>query len=311
MKTARKNVYEIITSRIIEKMESDGLAPWHKPWKSGCAGGSGAYCRPVNLATGKAYRGINTMLLGWTGFSSKYWMTYKQAKKLGGHVNKGAASEMVVFWKPVWKDVEDKETGEVKQERRFILRYYRVFNLDQCTIPEDKLPEDAKPAETEPADADKINSFEAIESCEATVAGMPKAPVIRHSNGGAYYLPSDHLVNMPKQDDFNGAPEYYSTLFHELAHSTGHKNLLNRKGVAESNGFGSDRYSKEELIAEMTAAFLCADHNIENNTIDNSAAYVKSWVKRFKDKPRMVVIAAQQAEKAARWIKGEKIKSDN
>jgi antirestriction protein ArdC len=274
------NVYEIITDQILEKLKK-GVVPWHKPWSVSHGG------RPKNLVSGKAYRGINPMLLAFSGYDSPYWLTYKQAAKLGGNVKKGSKSTMVIFWKPLEK--ENADTG--KTEKHFMLRYYRVFNSDQCEgveVPETKKPEAKK--------------FKPIKECEKTVARMPKAPAINHGGDRACYMPSSDQINMPKKTAFDQPAAYYSTLFHELSHSTGHGKRLDRKGVTDLCGFGATNYSKEELTAEMGAAFLCAENGIENATIDNSAAYIDNWSEKLKDQPRMVIEAAGKAQKAADYI---------
>lgn len=271
------NVYEIITGRIIEKLEQ-GTAPWCKPWTGGEM--------PRNLVTGKAYRGINLFLLNMANYTSPYWLTFNQCREKGGCVKAGAKATPIVFWNI--SKVKDEETDEEKKIP--LLRYYNVFNAEQCeglNIPQ--LEQETR-------------EFAPIEVCMMTIAAMPKAPRIQHEQPKAYYVPSMDYVNMPKPESFNSAEEYYSVLFHELTHSTGHVSRLNRKGINVNNGFGSSDYGKEELIAEMGTAFLCGCTGIENRTLDNSASYVAGWLKAIKEDKKIVITAAAAAQKAADYI---------
>ena len=180
------------------------------------------------------------------------------------------------------------------------LRYYSVFNVSQCEgIPADKIP--------------GLNGIShehcPILEAERIVANMPKRPEIRHGGGRACYSPAFDRVDMPKAESFRSGEDFYSVLFHELTHCTGHESRLNRKGVAGSDGewsaFGSTPYAREELVAEMGAAFLSGHAGIVERTLNNSAAYVQSWLQRLKDDARLVVQAAAQAQKAADFILGK------
>uniref|UniRef100_A0A6M3IIM7 DUF1738 domain-containing protein n=1 Tax=viral metagenome TaxID=1070528 RepID=A0A6M3IIM7_9ZZZZ len=272
-------VYEIITEKIIEKLEN-GEIPWVKPWA-----GTGY---PVNLVSKKEYNGINVFLLACQGYSSPYWLSFKQCQDLGGHVRKGEKSTMVVFWKQFTVTNEDEEKTIP------LLRYYRIFNIEQCDgIGPKKIPV-----------TDINQEFQPISAAEAIVTGMQKRPDIRYREQRAYYHPKDDFVNMPKKESFQKEEFFYSVLFHELGHSTGHEKRCGRKKFEEWAPFGSESYSKEELVAEMTAAFLCGRCQIEQQTIDNSAAYIKGWLGKLKNDPKMVVLAAAQAQKAANYITG-------
>jgi antirestriction protein ArdC len=280
-------VEDVITERIIEKLES-GVVPWHRPWAGGEA--------PKNLITKKEYRGINVFMLSCACYSSPFWASYKQITELGGTVTKGEHGYPVVFWKFIDAKEKDETGKDVKKSIPF-LRYYTVFNVEQTSgIDETKIPELAI----------KYNQLEKLEQCENLVMAMPKRPEILHQEQRAYYRPSADCVNMPKMETFNNSEEYYSTLFHELTHSTGHETRLNRRGSDVVRHFGDKEYSKEELIAEMGAAFLCGHCQIENRTIDNSAAYIKSWLSKFKDDKKMVVYAGAAAQKAVDFILGRK-----
>ncbi len=276
------DVYQIITDRIVQQLEN-GVVPWHKPWKAGAHGW------PKNLVSKREYRGVNVFLLSCTDYELPYWVSYKQSKQLGGHVSKGEKSTLVVFWK--WYDREDLESG--KAVKIPVLRYYNVFNVAQCDGLESKLP---------PVDDEPSEPFKPIDACERIVSEMPQAPSLNHGMIGAFYRHSDDSVNMPPCDRFEKPQAYYSTLFHELTHATGHEKRLKRPGIVEPSRFGSGTYSKEELVAEMGAAFLCGHAGIDNATIDSSASYIDGWLKRLKDDKRLVVHAAANAQKAADFI---------
>jgi len=280
--TSRRNVYEIVTEQIIRQLEQ-GVAPWHKPWRTD---------PPCNLISGKPYRGINTFLLATQGYGSRFWLTFNQANKLGGHIRKGEKSSIVTFWNVGEEKTVRDADGNERKSRPFLLRYYRVFNIEQTEGIADKLGlGNASP---------RVAS---IEQCESIVAGMPNPPVMQQ-DARAWYRPSTDTVGIPSRNAFNSVEEYYSTLFHELTHSTGHSKRVGREGVEQLNTFGSESYSKEELIAEMGAAMLCGVTGIERKTLPNSAAYLRSWIDVLKSDSRMVVSAASQAQKAADYIQG-------
>lgn len=277
------NVYEIVTKKIIEKLEA-GTIPWKKPWQSGGL--------QKNLVTKKPYRGINQFLLDLSGYSTPYWLSYKQAKNLGGNVRKGEKSQVIVFWN--W--VKNKKTDEEYP----IFRYYNGFNLDQCDGL-DKIKTDL----TVEMEETKLN-FNPIKECEIVVNNWKGKPPIKHKGNRACYFPWQDKINMPDKEKFKTVQEYYSTLYHELTHSTGHEKRLNRPGIVDANKFGSHDYSKEELVAEMGASFLAQETGIDNITIDNSAAYIASWLKKLRSNPKFVVEAAAKAQKAVDLILGVK-----
>lgn len=281
------DVYQIVTDQIISLLES-GTVPWRQPW----TGGSDNY--PRNLRTGKPYRGVNVFLLAVTawqqGYESRYWLTFKQAQERGGKIRRGEKSTLVVFWKQL--EVEDKQTGEAKKVP--CLRYYRVFNVEQC----DGL-------EVPDATGHDPLDFQPINAAQQIVTGYPQGPTIEHHGGKAYYRPSEDTVAMPEPERFGSAEAYYNVLFHELTHSTGHAARLARlEGTPAA--FGTADYSKEELIAEMGAAFLSAYAGIITDTVENSAAYIQGWLKKLRDDKRLVVSAAGAAQRAADWILGER-----
>jgi antirestriction protein ArdC len=281
-----KSVYEIVTERILEKLEQ-GTVPWHKPW----AGGG---C-PQNLVSGKEYRGVNVWLLGSQDFSSPYWLTFKQAKQLGGSVRKGERGTPCILWKWINRSDENAETGETETKQIPLIRYYNVFNAEQCDgISHARL--EAQQDEPEP--------FNPIESAERIVASYPKPPSISEDGrGAAYYRPSTDSIHMPEQETFDSEAHYYATLFHEMTHSTGHESRLARTGVTNRIRYGSHEYSQEELVAEMGAAFLAAEAGIDSEAlVDNSASYVASWMERLRSDPKLVVLAGAQAQRAVDHI---------
>ena len=281
-----QKIYDLITDRIITLLEK-GVIPWRKPWDAA----SGA---PRNLVSGKAYRGINAMLLCSLGFNSPWFVTFNQAKALGGAVKKGAHGFPVVFWKFLEASTapEDDEEQAGGRDRVPLLRYYTVFNLEQTEgITAGKIP------------AAEPRHFDPIEACERIVAEMPQRPEIRHTTEArAYYRPSTDTVTMPLRESFHSAAEYFSTLAHELVHSTGAPSRLARKSLEDWAPFGTADYSREELVAEMGAGFLCAHAGIASATLENSAAYIQNWLQVLKDDRRAVIVAAGQAQKAADFI---------
>ena len=283
-----KSVFEIVTERILERLEA-GTVPWHKPW-------SGGGC-PQNLVSGKEYRGVNIWLLGSQDFTSPYWVTFKQAKQLGGTVRKGERSTPCVLWKWINRSREDSETGESETKQIPLIRYYSVFSVDQC----DGLSH--KRLETE---LDEPEPFNPIEAAEAIVASYPDAPPIsQDGRGSAYYRPATDSIHLPERESFETESAYYSTLFHEMTHSTGHESRLARPGVSNPIRYGSHEYSQEELVAEMGAAFLLAEARIDSDSLtNNTAAYVASWLKALKNDPKLVVLAGAQAQKAVDHITG-------
>lgn len=273
------DVYQEVTDKILNALEN-GVVPWRKPWK----GGAGSF--PQNMASKKQYRGINVLLLMMEDYDSPNWVTYKQARSQGGHVKKGEKGTRIVFWKFLEK--EDKE-GEKKKIP--MARSYTVFNTEQC----EDLEEEDK--ETE-------HVIVGPEAAQNLVDAWSEKPEVRHGGGRAYYIPTSDLVRMPNRQRFDDQNEYYSTLFHEFVHSTGHTDRLSREGVTKTAMFGSHEYSKEELVAEMGAAFLSAKTGI-NNTLNNSAAYIKGWLIKLQSDKRLLLSAASQAQKATDYITGD------
>jgi len=274
----RGSVYFQITERIITLLEQ-GIIPWRKPWHTEAG-------LPRNLITQKPYRGINVFLLHAMGYESPYWLTYRQAQALDGNVRKGEKAAPVVFWKQL--EIADRQTGEPGKIP--LLRFYHVFNVAQC----DGLKNIPKPPVATPLDPPS--------KPDEIVAFMPRRPEIKHGLRKAYYSLNEDIVAMPDRAQFETEAAYYATLFHELAHATGHASRLNRSTLTKSAGFGSDPYCKEELVAEMAAAFLCGHAGIVNDTIENSAAYLHGWLAQLRQDKTLIVQASASAQKAADYI---------
>jgi antirestriction protein ArdC len=287
------DVYQVITNRLIEKLEA-GCVPWRKPWRS-----LGA---PRNLVSKKFYRGINVWLLTVQGYTSPYWATIRQINELGGAVRKGEKATPVVFWRIYLDGVEikageqepEEEEAQEHGKRRFVLRYFSVFNTEQCDLPAAIMEKLAVPEQQQ---------HDPIEACEKILAGMPNPPEIVHAGDKAFYSPVTDRVTMPPRGLFESAEEYWATLWHECGgHATGHPKRLNRDSIKEAAPFGSATYSLEECIAEMAAAYLCGIAGIENRTLDNSAAYLAGWLARLRNDRKFIVHAAAQAQKAVDYV---------
>ncbi len=270
------NVYEVVTERIVEAL-SKGVVPWRKPWSS---------LMPRNLVSGKEYRGVNILLLQSTPFLSPYWLTYRQAKALGGTVKRGVRGCPVVFFARREAEERDGRTREC-----FILRYFTAFNLEQTEGIE-------APALAQPT------HFNPIEKCEQVLATYKSPPRIEHGGSQACYFPAHDRVQLPPRGAFDRSEDYYATLFHELAHSSGASHRLGRKGVVDAARFASHAYSVEELVAEIGAAFLCAHTGISPLTFDQSTSYIWFWTSKLRLEPRMIVEASSQAAKAVDLILG-------
>jgi antirestriction protein ArdC len=276
--TPMTTAYQIITDRILALLEQ-GTVPWHKPWDS-------AMGLPRNLFSQRAYRGINVWLLTAMGYASPFWATFHQVKAAGGTVRKGERGVPVVFWKVY--DHEDIDTGT--PEKRFVLRQYTVLNaaqLDGVAVPEITI---------------LAHRFTPIERCAQLLDAMPHRPAIIHGHQRAFYTPATDTLHLPSPGCFQSPEVYYATVWHEVTHATGHPSRLNRSTLTDLCLFGDPTYAKEELVAEMGAAYLCGVCGIANTTIENSAAYLQSWMAVLRHDPTMLVYAAAQAQKAADYI---------
>lgn len=228
--------------------------------------------------SGKPYRGVNALLLSTLGRESPWWLTFRQAQQLGGTVRRGEHGIRVIFWKL------RTETDDEDEKRPPILRTYTVFNLEQCegiTAPS-SLPE-------------------RVAALDSIATNMPAPPLITNGAAASYNDATD-TVTLPALCSFETAEGYYATLFHELVHATGHRERLNRSWVNGKHSFGSTEYAREELVAEIGAAFLCGEVGIMPRTIENSAAYIQSWLRVLGENPGMLVQAAGAAQKAADYV---------
>ena len=271
------DIFKMITDRVIAQMES-GEIPWEKPWISA------GQC--ISHTTGKPYSLLNQMMLNRPG----EYVTYKQCIEEGGHVRKGEKSSMVVFWK--WLKVMDDETQEEKEVP--MLRYYNVFHIDQCegiaAKYQQEMPENAQPD----------NTAETIITDYISRSGVK---VVHKQGDRAYYRPSTDTITLPMIQQFNSTSEYYSTLYHEAVHSSGHHTRLDR--LDKTAFFGTEQYSKEELIAEIGAAALVNHCGIEtDHSIRNNAAYIQNWLQVLRNDKRFIVSASAKAEKAVYMILG-------
>jgi antirestriction protein ArdC len=286
----QRDIYQEVTDRILELLDQ-GTVPWRQPIRR-TAHGDGF---PKSISTKRRYRGINVFLLAATawakGYESSYWYTFHQAKACGGQVRKGERSTLVVFWKQY--ATQDRETGE--EINVPVLRHYNVFNAAQIegVVPPDGIP----PAEPTPP-------FEPLAEAEQIVAGYQSPPAIEHVGNRACYLPLADRIEIAPPERFVDREGYYVTLFHELVHSTGHASRLHRDIGRQLSPFGSPDYSKEELVAELGAAFLAAAAGISPPTIEQSAAYIDGWRKKLADDKKLVVQAAGLAQRAADRILG-------
>lgn len=273
------DVYQIVTDRIIGMLEQ-GKIPWDRPW-------TGAGNLAIKHTSGKPYSLLNQMLLGNPG----EYLTFNECTRLGGKVRKGAKASIVVFWKML--DRTEEKDGKIKVKQIPYLKYMNVFHIDDCEGIEPKHYENT------------LREFNPIDKAEDVIAGYLARSGVRleHINQGrAYYSPEADKVVLPIKEQFKGEAEYYSTAFHELTHSTGHKDRLDRI-VAGSFSFGDETYSKEELVAEIGSASLMNMLCIETEgSIRNNAAYIQSWIKALRNDKRLIVSASSKASKAVEMI---------
>ena len=280
-------VYEVITARILDMLRR-GRIPWRRPWKALRASGAQ---RPRNI-TGNLYRGANWFLLGMLPFTNPVYLTYKQAQALGGCVRKGEQGFPVLFWKILEVTEENATDPDQIGKKIPFARYYTVFNVEQCdglNVPVPEAPE--APLE-----------FDAITDAEAIWEDMPQKPALTYGGDRACYSPAFDEIRMPPRKAFPTAEGFYETLFHEAGHSTGHASRLNRKEITGGIYFGSQDYSLEELVAELTAAFLCSEAGIDQPVMSNQVAYLQSWLEKLTKEPQAFVTAAARAQKAADFI---------
>jgi antirestriction protein ArdC len=280
-KSHAPDVYQIVTDRITTLL-SAGVVPWRKGWTT-----TGL---PKNLYTGKTYRGINPWLLTCAGFSSPYWLTYRQAQERGGNVRKGEKSSIAVFWKMYQRKEGTQPNGQDVTRMLPVLRYYNVFNVEQCDGIDAPIVQ-ARTFEHEP-----------IAAADALWDGWTDKPALLHRGNAAVYRRHTDRIIMPPREQFETPEDYYSVLFHEGTHATGHESRLARPTLTKGSKFGSQTYSKEELVAELGSAYLCGFCGIGERTLENSAAYIASWLQELKSDKTLIVHAAANAQKAADHI---------
>jgi antirestriction protein ArdC len=289
---AKFDLYQKVTDTIIEALEA-GVAPWARPWsdRPGDAARNGVH---VNRASNRPYSGVNVWLLEWDrwvrGFTSNEWLTFKQAKKLGGSVKKGERSSMIVFWKIIKKTETDPVTGEDKKVTIPLLRYYNVFNIEQC---EGIAPREERTEVEEVADLPEDERVAMVEEFIAATGAD-----IRTGGNRACYSPMHDTITLPEFGRFNCGGAYYATALHELVHWTGAKKRLDR---LEWASFGSESYAKEELVAELGSAFLCTEFGIEAGL--QHAEYIGNWIKALQNDKKLIFAASSRATKAATYLK--------
>lgn len=280
-----KSVYEMVTDRIINQLEQ-GVIPWQKPW-------TGVRSGAFNRISKKPYSLLNQMLLQHEG----EYATFKQWQDLGGHVRKGEKSEIVCFWKIQPVEEEHEDGTKITKQIPF-LRYYNVFHISQVDG-------------VEPLQTDDLNDIEPIEKAENVLRDywIRENITVEHKAGDdAYYSPSRDLIRLPLFEQFTDTNEYYSTAFHESVHSTMKESRCNRAEDRKGKlvAFGSEEYSKEELVAEIGSASLLNIIGIETNkSFRNSSAYIQGWLSKLRNDVKFIVSASNKAEKAVKYILGE------
>lgn len=277
----KRDLYQSVTDRIVAQMES-GTMPWEKSWHSAGA------AIPMNAVTNRPYSGIN-VLLYWAsaeaGYARPRFLTYKQAQEAGGNVRRGEHGMKVYYFKPLL--VADKASGEEKEIP--MLREYTVFNVSQC----DGLPDRVSNGEyVAPRNQDQREA-------DADAFIRSTAADFREGTGKPCYIPSRDFISMPAFSSFTSKTAFYNVAFHELTHWTGAKHRLERDF---SGRFGTHAYALEELVAELGAAFLCAEFGFD--VVSQSASYLESWLKACKENPRAIFAAASKASKAAEYLRG-------
>lgn len=289
MKKEKFDVAKMVTEKILEALDKN-IVPWRKTWNYNGDGFK-------NIRSKKEYSGVNVLLLSMStnasGYNSNLWMTYKQCSELGGNIKKGSKATTVVYYRILESNTGDKDKDGNDIKKRFpLLKYYNVFNLNQTeNIPEEKLPKnDEEKKEIKP-----------IEECEKVIKGYKDCPEI--NVGKPAYIPALDKIKMPTIQSFEDKSYYYSTAFHEFSHSTGSKNRLNREGVANFDQFGSEKYSLEELISEISATFLSNKCGLDSEKLfENSISYISHWKEKLSKEPKLIIQASSKAQKATDYI---------
>jgi antirestriction protein ArdC len=287
----RSDVYERVTNQIVSELEK-GVRPWMQPWSDEHA--AVRITRPLR-ANGIPYRGINVVML-WSeavakGYASPVWMTFKQAQELDAYVRKGEHGSLVVYASSVTRTARDDNTGEESEREIPFMKGYTVFNVEQI---------EGLPAQYYAKPEPRIDPVQRIAHAEAFAAATGAA--ISHGGTMAYYTVTADRVQMPPFETFRDAVSYYATLIHELTHWTRHPSRLDRD--LGRKRWGDEGYAMEELVAELGAAFLCADLGLAPEQRDDHAAYIASWLKVLRDDKRAVFTAASHAQRAADYLHG-------
>lgn len=284
-----KSVYQIVTDRVLEEMKK-GVIPWQRPWH-------GIMDGAVSYETLRPYSFLNQLLLGKPG----EWLTWNYIHQHGGSVKKGAKSGLITFWKTYVAGRDEDETAEEEKdgkapEKRWVLRYYRAYHIEDVVGIESKLAKIAK--------ADR--QVEPIDAADKVVQGYigrnrPLRLEVEACNR-ACYSPSRDVVTVPLLEQFDLPEQFYGTLFHELGHSTGHPSRLNRNDGMKGH-FGDSDYAKEELVAELTSAMVCDHLELDcEKAFKNTVAYLQNWMQALENDERLIVFAASRAEAAAKYI---------
>ncbi|MFD0795481.1 ArdC family protein [Mucilaginibacter litoreus] len=287
-----KDTYQEVTDAVIEQLKKGNIV-WRCSWNE-----TGF---PTNVTTGVSYRGWNVFWLNFhtmlKGYQTPRYITFKQAQHLGGTIRKGESGVKIVYWASIKTGTAEDVAGdplsidEASVRSRMVPKVYTVFNVEQTEGVE--FPEVLGSNHT---------TIGKIEACEEVIRNMPNPPALNLQGQYPVYYPLRDEVSVPDKQNFNSCEEYYCALYHELAHSTGHQKRLGRKEIIEPNKFGSEPYSREELTAELTAAFLCGITGVGQQTLENSAAYLQGWLKALKNDKSLILKAAGQAQKAADYI---------
>lgn len=289
--TARPDFYARITADIVAQLEA-GVRPWHQPWNAAHA--AGGISRPLRN-TGQPYQGVNVLVLWLTAFQKGYacpiWLTFNQAKEAGGFVKKGEKGATVVYANSFEKTETDAQTGEETTERIPFLKAYTVFNAEQV---------DGLPGQYYALARPPQNLAERLDHAERFFAAT-RADT-RHGGNKAFYSPSSDVIQLPPFESFESRETYYATRAHESVHWTKHETRLSRS--FDSKRFGDDGYAVEELVAELGAAFLCADLGLTPQVMPEHAAYLDAWLKVLKADKRAIFTAASHASKAAEYLHG-------
>jgi antirestriction protein ArdC len=287
----RTDVYERITNRIVSDLER-GVRTWLTPWSVEHA--AGRPTRPLR-ANGVPYQGINVIEL-WSsavihGFAAPIWMTFKQAQELGGHVRKGEHGSQVVYVSKITRTETDADTGEASPREIPFMRSYTVFNVDQI---------EGLPPHYYAVAAQRPDPAQRIAHAEAFLAAT--GAEVRHGGARAYYRMSGNYIQMPPFESFPDAESYYATRGHETVHWTRHPGRLDRDFAQKR--YADEGYAMEELVAELGAAFLCADLGLTPEVREDHAAYIASWITVLKNDKRAIFTAASHAQKAVDFLHG-------